>query len=563
MSLPPVAAADAPPSGPAIAVGDAHIAMYGEPGDLDVTVTAPPAADAYIRLDLQDSGLDQLRVTDDTGNAVPVVRRPGLAATVTIGDTDSDHNGIPGAPLQAGTVHLHVSAGYPIAEAIPVTGSIIAGSDGKVVAHSTIATNGGIFIAQPHLSASWTSASGTQVPWGAAVPIATGDTRATTATVRTRRVGTAPAASSTRWTLPADAITAAGYTARQLAAGLHVAYATDGTAFRTASWSITDDGSLTLQLPAHQWDATADGELLERLEVTSDWGLPAGTLDGRLETIGADGRPYDSAATRLTLTADTVPAGHRAAFYGRDSAGTLWQYQATPDPAAPGKLGPRTRVGPGWNTYTTIAPLGSLTAAGTGDLVARDHDGVLWYYRGTGKSGGPFSARTRVGSGWNTYTTIVGAGDVNGDGHPDLIARDHNGTLWYYRSTGDAKAPFARRTLVGPGWNTYTTIVGAGDVNGDGHPDLIARDHNGTLWYYGGTGRTTDPYTRRTQVGPGWNTYSRIVGVGDMTGDGHPDLLAADSAGKLWYYRGTGDPKAPYARRVQVGTGWNMYSVLL
>lgn len=48
-----------------------------------------------------------------------------------------------------------------------------------------------------------------------------------------------------------------------------------------------------------------------------------------------------------------------------------------------------------------------------------------------------------------------------------------------------------------------------------------------------------------------------------MTGDGHPELLARDSAGRLWYYRGTGNAAAPYAPRVQVDTGWITYALLL
>lgn len=32
------------------------------------------------------------------------------------------------------------------------------------------------------------------------------------------------------------------------------------------------------------------------------------------------------------------------------------------------------------------------------------------------------------------------------------------GALWLYRSTGKAAAPFATRTKIGSGWNTYNTL---------------------------------------------------------------------------------------------------------
>jgi hypothetical protein len=93
---------------------------------------------------------------------------------------------------------------------------------------------------------------------------------------------------------------------------------------------------------------------------------------------------------------------------------------------------------------------------------------VLWLHRGTGNAAAPFAARTKVGTGWNQYSQIIGAGDVTGDGRGDLLARDAAGVLWLHRGTGNAAAPFAARTKVGTGWNQYSQIIGAGDVTGAG-----------------------------------------------------------------------------------------------
>jgi hypothetical protein len=47
-----------------------------------------------------------------------------------------------------------------------------------------------------------------------------------------------------------------------------------------------------------------------------------------------------------------------------------------------------------------------------------------------------------------------------------------------------------------------------------------------------------------------------------MTGDGHADLVARDSHGVLWLYKGTGKASAPYAPRVEIGSGWNTYKLI-
>ncbi|MFF1482871.1 FG-GAP repeat domain-containing protein [Streptomyces sp. NPDC058301] len=143
--------------------------------------------------------------------------------------------------------------------------------------------------------------------------------------------------------------------------------------------------------------------------------------------------------------------------------------------------------------------------------LARDRGGVLWYYRGSGDGYTPFAPRTKVGGGWQVYSALVGAGDLTGDGRPDLLARDRDGVLWLYRGTGDASSPLAPRSRVGGGWNTYTAIVSAGDLTGNGTSDLIARDHAGGLWFYRGTGNPSAPFQPRFAYGTGWNTYTTLL----------------------------------------------------
>ncbi|MFI8323032.1 N-acetylmuramoyl-L-alanine amidase [Streptomyces sp. NPDC085529] len=245
----------------------------------------------------------------------------------------------------------------------------------------------------------------------------------------------------------------------------------------------------------------------------------------------------------------------------RDKSGVLWQYQGTGSGTAPFLT--RYRVGSGWGVYNAITPMTALRADGTGDIVARDKDGVLWYYKATGNPSKPFATRLKVGGGWGVYNKLLGARDMNGDGRPDLIARDASGVLWLYTNTGATPNPFATRVKVGGGWNVYNELISTGDMTGDGRPDLIARDTTGYLWLYKNTGGSPNPYATRAKVGGGWGVYNVMVGPSDLDKDGKPDLIARDTTGNLWFYKNTSTYPNPYAPRVSVGGGWGIYDLIV
>ncbi|WP_042369694.1 PKD domain-containing protein [Streptacidiphilus neutrinimicus] len=250
-----------------------------------------------------------------------------------------------------------------------------------------------------------------------------------------------------------------------------------------------------------------------------------------------------------------TPSVDRHDLFARDAAGNLWRYQTTGQTAAPYLS--RVLVGGGWNSYNQMTLLEGYDASGYGDMYARDTNGVLWYFPGSPKSGGPFRTRIRVGGGWNIYNTIVGV-----DGTDGLVARDTSGVLWLYPLTGHPSAPLGARIRVGSGWNAYTSLVGIGMIGGDNAGDLLARDTSGALWLYQGTGNAKAPFSARVRVGGGWNTYNSIVGARDVNNDGYNDVVARDTSGVLWLYQGTNNPMAPFRTRTRVGGGWNTYNLV-
>ncbi|MFF8415316.1 FG-GAP repeat domain-containing protein [Streptomyces omiyaensis] len=233
----------------------------------------------------------------------------------------------------------------------------------------------------------------------------------------------------------------------------------------------------------------------------------------------------------------------------RDESGNLWlqdvhhreEWQET-------YQNPESLVGGGWQVYDRIEATGNIAGAAAPEIIARDRSGVLWLYQGTGNGKAPFTTRTRIGGGWQAYTHLTGGSDLTGDGRPDLVATDGSGRLWLYRSTGSASAPFAARRLIGSGgWQTYDRIAATGNLAGGAGGDLVARDRAGVLWVYLGKGDGT--FASRTRIGAGWQRYDDLIGSGDVDRDGKPDLYAPDVNDSIpapFVYRGTGAWQAPF-----------------
>ncbi|MCF3963024.1 FG-GAP repeat domain-containing protein [Streptomyces fuscigenes] len=131
-------------------------------------------------------------------------------------------------------------------------------------------------------------------------------------------------------------------------------------------------------------------------------------------------------------------------------------------------------------------------------------------------------------------------------------------SLWNY-----ASFPGGSPLWTGSGWNTYNKVVAVGDTNGDGFGDLLARTHTGDLYLYKGTGKATSPFTAKVKVGSGFGGYDQLLGAGDITGTGYESLVARDLNGDLWYFRLDGTAAAPLAARVKIGTGWNTYNQVI
>ena len=184
------------------------------------------------------------------------------------------------------------------------------------------------------------------------------------------------------------------------------------------------------------------------------------------------------------------------------------------------RFGAPTSLGTGWTPYDLTLLVPDVTGDGNADLIARTAaDGVTQVRPGDGAGG--FGQPIASFNSLAGHDLVTVAGDLDGDGHTDLVARDPaTGRLDAY--LGDGQSGF-KVVQLGTSWGKYDVIDGPGDVNGDGRPDLVARGTEGAFYLLPGRGGVGfgDP----ARLGGTWQGYDTITGHGDFNGDGKVDLL--------------------------------------
>jgi hypothetical protein len=124
--------------------------------------------------------------------------------------------------------------------------------------------------------------------------------------------------------------------------------------------------------------------------------------------------------------------------------------------------------------------------------------------------------------------TSVAVADVNGDGNLDLIvANQDDSTVSVLLGNGSGSSGVSFQPQRSFATGVFPAAVAVGDVNGDGKPDLVTFDFGGdTASVLLGNGDGTFQDQPGLGVGPG----PQSVAVADLNGDGKPDLIVADSA---------------------------------
>ena len=221
-----------------------------------------------------------------------------------------------------------------------------------------------------------------------------------------------------------------------------------------------------------------------------------------------------------------------------------------------------------------LAGVADLNGDGIADLVFQNGAGQVyaWFLDGTGNT---VDFGTRSGTKGSGYIyggglpgwQLAGVSDVNGDGIPDLVFQN-TGTgqvyAWFLDGSGNTVDFSTGRGLKGSGFLyggnlAGWQLAGISDVNGDGIPDLVFQNTgSGQVYafFLNGTGAPVN-FTTGSGLKPGSKfLYSnglgdwRLVGVGDLSGDGLADLIFQNGAGQIyaWFLDGSGNT-------VNFGTG--------
>nr|BFF01800.1 hypothetical protein GCM10020241_34750 [Streptoalloteichus tenebrarius] len=321
-----------------------------------------------------------------------------------------------------------------------------------------------------------------------------------------------------------------------------------------------------------QEDARIAAELRPKMRVKMRAGVSAYNVScARVIVKTIQDRGFSKRAAEIAMATVIVESDLRNVTGGHDDSVGLYQqrkfwgsYEQRMDPvwATNAFLNEMQRLFPN-NSWTSL-PIGQVAAD-----VQRPRSDLKGEYAKQTED-----AVTIANALWDHRTRGNPGTDVSGDGFADVLATTRDGKLWYYpnniKSPGNNGLPF------GPGysvsfdnsmWHTHQRVV-AGDVSGDGHADLLATSSDGTLWcYMNGIIYTGHPFEKAVAVGgPDWKEDKfRLVAAADVTGDGYADALAVDADGKLWYFPNNinGPEHKPFGGGVAIGGDWRGFTRII
>ncbi|HET8713200.1 MAG TPA: VCBS repeat-containing protein, partial [Gemmatimonadales bacterium] len=144
--------------------------------------------------------------------------------------------------------------------------------------------------------------------------------------------------------------------------------------------------------------------------------------------------------------------------------------------------------------------------------------------------------------------------DIDGDGDQDLLVgtkiepdNPRTGGLYWFENTGTARAPALQlrgHLSVRPAFHLAPAL---GDLDGDGRPDLVlGQFQDAVSWYRNsgasGAGRFVLVDSAAARLPRGSNAVPELH---DSDGDGDLDLFVGDAGGRVAFFRNDGTKQSP------------------
>ncbi|TAG15120.1 MAG: hypothetical protein EAZ35_11050, partial [Sphingobacteriia bacterium] len=215
------------------------------------------------------------------------------------------------------------------------------------------------------------------------------------------------------------------------------------------------------------------------------------------------------------------------ANYGSSSVSVL-RNTATSGSISIGSFAAKQDFAIGGNGSFSVA-IGDLDGDGKLDLaVANETTGNLSVLRNISTIGSiNFEAKQDFAAG-SVAPGEVRIGDLDGDGKPDLAVTNlHSSSLSVFRNTSTSGSiSFSTKQDFTAGLQPVSLTIG--DLNGDGKPELVATNSAVTnISLFSNTSSSGSiSFAAKQDFSVGVHPYS--VGIGDLDGDGKPDLAVAN-----------------------------------